>query len=298
MMIGKLRGGLRISQEQKDVSEYNTSNFTGSRTATPSGSWNSVPGNIGAEWNLSKETMLYGKLSKGFKSGAINVGLLQSTPVNPETVVSTELGMKTSFLNNRGAFSAAVFSSDYKDMQFSQIDNLGQSIVNAPGAKINGLELEFLIKPVSSLVLGANIGLMDPKFTDYTNKNTRTGLMVNVGGNQITNVSKAQASLSADYSQSIGDYQTTLRADYVWRDKYYFTEFNETATMQDAYGMLNLAASMRPAGAKWKLYAQLKNAMNTTAYTDMQVYDSSLASQRAVAYTPPRTLGVGLSIDF
>jgi iron complex outermembrane receptor protein len=293
-----LRGGLRLSQEQKDVSEYNTSNFTGTKTATPSGSWNSVPGNIGAEWNLSKETMLYGKLSKGFKSGAINVGLLQSTTVNPETVVSTELGMKTSFLNNRGAFSAAVFSSDYKDMQFSQIDNLGQTIVNAPGAKITGLEFEFLIKPVSSLVLGANIGLMDPKFTDYTNKNTRTGLMVNVGGNQITNVSKAQASLSADYSQSVGDYQATLRADYVWRDKYYFTEFNEAVTMQDAYGMLNLAASMRPVGAKWKLYAQLKNAMNTVAYTDMQVYDASLATQRAVAYTPPRTLGVGLSIDF
>ena len=298
-----IRGGLRLSQEQKDVSEYNTSVIFGTttaRTATPSGSWNSVPGNIGVEWNMSKETMIYGKLSKGFKAGAINVGLLQSSLVNPETVISTELGFKTSFYKNRGAFSAAVFSSDYKDMQFSQIIGLGQSIVNAPGAKINGLEMEFLVKPVSSLVLGANIGLMDPTFTDFRNTNTRKMAAgpVSVGGNQITNVSKAQANLSADYSQSIGGYQTTFRADYVWRDKFYFTEFNDADTMQEAYGVLNLAASMRPAGAKWKLYAQLKNALNTTAFTDMQIYDPTFAGQRAVTYTPPRTFGVGLSIDF
>lgn len=298
-----LRGGLRLSKEQKDVSEYNTSVIFGATTAksaAPSGSWDSVPGNIGVEWNLNKETLLYGKLSKGFKAGAINVGLLQSTLVNPETVVSTELGMKTSFLENRGAFSAAMFSSDYKDMQFSQIIGLGQSIVNAPGAKINGLEMELLFKPVSTLVLGANIGLMDPKFTDFKNINTRnmSAGPLNLGGNQITNVSKAQASFSADYTQTIGGYQTNLRADYVWRDKFYFTEFNDADTMQDAYGVINLAASMRPAGAKWKIYAQVKNALNTTAYTDMQIYDPTFAGQRAVTYTPPRTFGIGMSLDF
>ena len=121
---------------------------------------------------------------------------------------------------------------------------------------------------------------------------------LNLGGNQITNVSKAQASFSADYSQTFGGYQTNLRADYLWRDKFYFTEFNDADTMQDAYGVLNLAASMRPAGAKWKIYAQLKNALNTTAYTDMQIYDPTFAGQRAVTYIPPRTFGIGMSLDF
>jgi outer membrane receptor protein involved in Fe transport len=68
--------------------------------------------------------------------------------------------------------------------------------------------------------------------------------------------------------------------------------------MQEAYGLLNLSASMRPAGAEWQVYAQFKNALNTTAYTDMQIYSTTFAGQRAITYTPPRTLGVGLSIDF
>ncbi len=290
-----VRGGLRSNKDQKDVTEYQ-----GTRTAAPTASWDSLPGNIGLEWNLDKETMLYGKLSKGFKAGAINMGLLQATSVNPETVISTELGLKTSFLNNRGAFSVALFSSDYKDMQFSQITSLSAALINAPGAKINGLEMELLFKPVSSLVLGGNLGLMDPKFSDFSNTNSRNPAagVVSLNGNQITNVSKVQASLSADYTQLIGEYKTTFRADYVWRDKFYFTEFNDADTMQEAYGVLNLAASVRPAGSKWKMYAQLKNATDTTAYTSMATLGTPNAGQRTVTYTPPRTFGIGMSLDF
>ena len=298
-----VRGGVRMNKDQLDVSEYQSNSAIASgaiRTATPSSSWDSTPGNIGLEWNLNKETMLYGKLSKGFKSGAINMGLLQAAAVNPETVVSTELGMKTSFMKNRGAFSAALFSSDYKDMQFSQITALGQSLINAPGAKINGLEMELLFKPVSSLILGANIGLMDPKISDFSNTNSRnpSAGLVSLNGNQITNVSKAQASLSADYTKLIGEYKTTFRADYVWRDKFYFTEFNDSDTMQDAFGILNLAASVKPNGSKWKLFAQIKNATDTVAYTSLTTGGTPNAGARSVTYTPPRTFGIGMTLDF
>jgi outer membrane receptor protein involved in Fe transport len=119
-----------------------------------------------------------------------------------------------------------------------------------------------------------------------------------LNGNQITNVSKTQASLSADYSQVIDSYKTTFRADYVWRDKFYFTEFNDADTMQKAYGMLNLAASVRPSGSKWKFFAQLRNATNTQAYTSMTVAGTPNAGHRSVTFTAPRTLGLGMSLDF
>lgn len=294
-----LHGGLRLNRDTKDVSEYQTT-AKGTATATPSASWDSTPGNIGLDWNLSKETMVYGKLSYGFKAGAINVGLLQKDPVRPETVTSLEVGMKTSFLENRGAFSATLFSSDYKDMQFVQITNLSAALINAPGAKINGLEMEFLFRPVPAWVLGANVGLMDPTFSDFTNTNSRNPAAgpVSLIGNQITNVSRAQASLSADYSQTIDKYKATFHADYVWRDKFYFTEFNDADTMQGAYGMLNLAASIRPTGGKWKLYAQVRNATDTQAYTSLGTAGTPNAGMRSATYTPPRNYGVGVQLDF
>ena len=68
--------------------------------------------------------------------------------------------------------------------------------------------------------------------------------------------------------------------------------------MQEAYGVLNLAASVRPAGSKWKMYAQLKNATDTTAYTSMSTAGTPNAGHRGVTYTPPRTFGIGMSLDF
>jgi len=50
--------------------------------------------------------------------------------------------MKTEFWGRRGIFSAAVFSSDYKDMQVSQVGVTQTNLTNASAAKINGLELE------------------------------------------------------------------------------------------------------------------------------------------------------------
>ena len=69
-----LHGGLRANDDAKDVSEFQQVNATPIRTANPTAAWSSTPGNIGLEWNLSKDTLAYGKLSTGFKSGAINIG--------------------------------------------------------------------------------------------------------------------------------------------------------------------------------------------------------------------------------
>jgi iron complex outermembrane receptor protein len=293
--------GLRLSQDEKTATEYSVSPFR-NVTGTPSGMWNSTPGHVGLEWNLSEDTMVYSKVAHGFKSGAINAGAVQPETVKPESVTSVELGAKTSFLDKKGSFSAALFTSSYKDLQMNQIVGVNNILVNAPEAKINGLEMEMLVRPISPLTLGASLGLMDPTFTEFTNedKNLRSPQVgpISLKGNQLTNVSRAQASLNVEWKQAMGAYQTSLSANYVWRDKFYFNEFNTADAMQEAYGMLNLATSIRPTGGKWKLYAQLRNATNTAAMTSLSVYSPLLGSMRAATYTPPRNLGVGVSIDF
>ena len=295
-------GGLRMSRDEKSANEYSTGPLGQNGTGMPYGAWNSTPGHIGLEWNLNENTIVYGKVAHGFKSGAINLGALQPQTVKPESVLSYELGAKTSFLDKKGSFSAAVFSSSYKDMQLTQIYNTNNILVNAPKAKINGLEMELLVRPIAPLTLGASVGLLDPTYTDFTNTDTNVRSPqvgpISVKGNQLSNVSRAQASLSAEWRQAIGAYQTSLSVNYVWRDKFYFNEFNSADAMQAAYGVLNLAASIRPTGGKWKLYAQLKNATNTSAMTNMAIYAPTLMSLRAATYTPPRNLGVGVSLDF
>jgi outer membrane receptor protein involved in Fe transport len=259
-----------------------------------------VPGSLGVEYKFSPSTMAYARLSHGFKSGAVNLGALQPELVKPETVTSVELGMKTEFWDRRGVFSAAAFSSNYKDMQVSQVGVANTILANASAARINGLELETSLRPMPALTLSAGVGLMDPKYTDFTNTDLRNNPTqpVNVKGKQLAQVSKAQASLAADFAQSMGAYKTVLHADYVWRGRFYFTEFNTADAVQPAYGLLNLSASIRPTDGRWKVYAQVRNAANTTALTSMSIASPVLGGARQVTYTPPREFALGATLDF
>ena len=65
-------------------------------------------------------------------------------------------------------------------MQVVQI-GVAPILGNASGAKINGLELEALVKPVPALTLGASIGLMDPKYTEFVNFDERHGVVTMLG---------------------------------------------------------------------------------------------------------------------
>jgi len=297
-----LLGGLRFNHDRKTADEYlNVASLGVAGTGAPSASWTSVPGSIGLEYQVDANLLTYVKLAHGFKSGAINLGALQPSAVDPETVTSVELGAKLNFLDKRGSLAAALFSSRYKNMQVVQIGQATPILANAAGAKISGLEIEAALKPMAALTLGASIGLMDPKYTDFVNIDQRhnpLGPAVNTAGNQLANVSKAQASLSAELAQSFGDLRATWRADYEWRGTYYFTEFNTSDAKQGAYGMLNLAASLRPSKGPWKLYAYVKNVNNTTALTSMSIASPVLGAGRTVNYTPPRHFGVGLTYDF
>jgi outer membrane receptor protein involved in Fe transport len=296
-----LRGGLRLNKDEKTATEYQTVAALGlAGKASPHAEWSSTPSNLGLEWKVSSDSLAYTKLSHGFKSGAINLGNLQPEAVKPETVRSLEIGAKTAILEKQGSLAVALFTSDYKNMQVSQVGLASVILTNASSAKINGLELEMLVRPVKTWTLGMNIGLMDPTYTNFINTNERVQprAAVSVKGNQLANISKAQASLSAEWNESVGNYQLSARSDYIWRDSFYFTEFNTADTMQKAYGLLNLSGTIRPNGSAWKIYGQIRNAANTTALTSMTIASPLLLSARSVGYTPPRSVGVGVIVDF
>ena len=296
-----LLAGVRSSRDTKAAQEYQTvAAFGLNGTGAPSASWRSTPGSLGFEATLAKDTLVYGRLSRGFKSGAINLGAIQGTAVRPETVNSAELGLKTSFLQRRGAFSAALFSSRYRDMQVSQVGLASAILTNASAARIDGVELELSMRPVKALTLNANVGLMDPTYTSFRNVDLRNGpgVTVDVAGRQLAQVSRRQATIGAEWVQSVGTLQAVLRADYAWRSRYYFTEFNTADAMQDAYGTMNLGVVLRPRAGAWKVYAQLLNAGDATAITSMNISSPVLGSSRQVNYTPPRRAAVGASFEF
>jgi outer membrane receptor protein involved in Fe transport len=116
-----LLAGIRANKDEKSADEYqDIAAFGLVGRGTLSDSWRSTPGSVGLEYRVSPETLTYAKVSTGFKSGAVNLGSLQSAMVKPERVTAEEIGVKTDFLERRGTLNVAVFNSDYRDMQVSR----------------------------------------------------------------------------------------------------------------------------------------------------------------------------------
>lgn len=296
-----LLAGLRVNHDSKRADEYqNIAAFGLAGTGHPSDGWTSTPGSVGVEYKPAAGALAYARWAHGFKSGAVNLGALQPNLVRPEKVSSIEIGLKTELLQRRGVLSAAVFSSRYKDMQVSQVGQATTLLANASAARIDGLEIEAALRPLPELTLSAGLGLMDPKYTDFTNVDLRNAptTPVNVRGRQLAQASKQQVTLGAEWAASLGELRTTLRADYSWRGRFYFTEFNTPDAMQGGYGLLNLTATLRPVAGRWKLWANVRNVADTAAFTSMSIASPVLGAARQVTYTAPRQFTIGASVDF
>jgi iron complex outermembrane receptor protein len=86
--------------------------------------------------------------------------------------------------------------------------------------------------------------------------------------------------------------------DYSWRDRIYFTEFNTSDAQQDAYGKLDLSASLRSEDSGWRLYGFVRNATDESAIGSMAIVSPLLGSVRVVNLIPPRHFGIGLDVSF
>jgi outer membrane receptor protein involved in Fe transport len=119
-------GGIRFTRETKDY--FRTTStfysvlpaFNGTYRFNPdTAGWNDTSPMVSVDWSPSKDSMVYARFAKGFKSGGFNGranSVAESTEYDPETVKSYEAGFKTSW-GNTVRINGAVFSNDYRNFQ-------------------------------------------------------------------------------------------------------------------------------------------------------------------------------------
>ncbi len=135
-----------------------------------------VTGRLVADYQLSRDNLVYASYSRGYKSGGINPPVDPSFNVNrffqPESINAFELGSKNGFLNNAVRLNLSAFYYDYKGLQLSRI--VARTSVNDnTDAKIYGLEAEGVFRPTRDLLFNVsasylkskigNLSLVDPR---------------------------------------------------------------------------------------------------------------------------------------
>ena len=127
---------------------------------------------LGLKWEPVDDLNVYGTWSRGFKSGGFNAIALTNDALefDPERAESYELGAKARVLGGAMQLNAALFSTDFSNLQVSSFDNASFVILNAAEARSQGFELDInWFPPIPGTMLFARAGYTDARFTSYPN---------------------------------------------------------------------------------------------------------------------------------
>jgi iron complex outermembrane receptor protein len=182
-----ISAGVRYTEETKDYFRTTStfSTFPG-LTANPAfafnieDTWTDTSPMVSIDYRLTDNVLLYGRASRGFKSGGFNGRANnpgEQAPYSPEKVTSYEAGLKTDWLDGALIANATVFYNDYKDFQ-ARVSGLvidpgtglpspELSVLNAGELEISGAELELAYSPFRALRLDAQVGYLDAAYGEF-----------------------------------------------------------------------------------------------------------------------------------
>jgi iron complex outermembrane receptor protein len=142
------------------VTTYNAA--TGFASRSYHSSWGALTGTAGVDWTPDESSLVYGKYSRGYKSGGFNVGIftvLSFTPwTDAEHVDSFEVGAKKTF-GDWLVVDGALFHYQYTNLQIPILiaQNSGgfaqntTAFLNVPASISQGFEVETTISPIEDL---------------------------------------------------------------------------------------------------------------------------------------------------
>jgi iron complex outermembrane receptor protein len=143
---------------------------------------------VAVNWKMNAAHNVYASYSEGFKGGGFDprlniVGtrlpLAQARAgYEPETIKTYELGLKSAFNGNRITTNAALFYSDYQNVQIpgsvpidtngdGKDDSFAGVTTNAGKAKIKGFELEAIARLTDAFTLAGMYSYIDAEYKEY-----------------------------------------------------------------------------------------------------------------------------------
>ncbi|MCV6614916.1 MAG: TonB-dependent receptor, partial [Cellvibrionaceae bacterium] len=229
--------------------------------------WSEFSPRISVDYAITDDVLLYASYSEGFKSGGFDMrgdaSALPSTVDGyaPETVATWELGAKTELWDGRLRLNAALFHSDYKDVQVTVQQsadggsNFVSAVLNAGKATIAGGEIEAVAQLTEGLRAEFTLGVLDAEFDEVISGG------VNVADQwEFANTPDLTGSLALNYFTNLGDNGSLVaRTSYAYRAETRI--FPQAASMvdEDSYSLWDASVIWTAASEQWSVGLHGKN---------------------------------------
>jgi len=301
-----LNAGLRYTYEKRSA-EFNSKNYPmpifyiDVNDYSDSYSDGILSPRLGLNYSLSPNVFMYGFVAQGFTSGGWNLyfsNTLERIKYNPEYATSFELGIKSSWWNNRVIANLSTFITKFRDYQVAQYFEIEEDVwdvtrTNAGKATSKGFELELSMLLLKELKLSSGWGYADARFDEYKNGG---GEGIDFDGNRLPWAPKNEYNISVEYQQAISDFGSLLLyGEFVYQGNFYCMASNDPElSFVDSYELLNARVGFNFADNLIGISIWGRNLLD-------KVYLLGNVPARgdpSVWYGPPRTYGVEVYYNF
>ncbi|MBD2438976.1 TonB-dependent siderophore receptor [Nostoc sp. FACHB-110] len=237
------------------------------------------------QYAFNENLSVYGSVTRGYKPPTQNYSTENPTllVVRPEKSWNYEVGVKSSWLDNRLIANFAAFWNEVNDYQVSVIGDDGFTRDNANAeVEIKGVELEVKATPIDGLDIIAGFGYADGQFTKYTNPFTGQ----NFQGKRLTFAPEYTYNLALQYRSQGGIF---TRVEWQGIGTYFFDEAN--TIKQSPFALFNTRLGYE--GKNYGIYFYVNNIFDETYVTTAFRPPDAL-----VSYGDRRTFGFQIRTSF
>jgi len=261
---------------------------------------NSLTPKFVLSYKATDDAMIFASVAKGYRIGGTNVPIpVVPSPPNsfgPDSLWNYELGVKTSWYDNRLIFNASVYYIDWTDIQvelteprtsFAYLTNGGQ-------ASSKGVEVEIIGRPISGLQLSSSFSYNDAQMNEDV-LNPDDGTPFALDGDEMPGARDFTIANSVEYTRPISEtFDFFVRADHQYVGNAFTSFLNVPsvglAGVLESYSLFNLRTGFT--SDRWDI----------TLYADNLFNNDKLASQSASGNfafrLKPRTIGINLRTQF
>jgi len=284
---------------------------SGLNTVADEDDWSSVTGRFVVEYDVAEDILLYGSVSEGFKSGGFNssdTGIIQTAffqgagpqgAFDPEQLISYEMGLKGTLLDNRLSGSISAFLYDYEDLQVRFVDSENGTlpIRNAAEAEVLGLEIEGTALITDDFKLEWMLTVLDTEYKDFGSaQDLRTGAAIDLSGESLIRTPDYKMTIGAEYTVELGSAgYITGRIEYLKQSEQKFGQSIDPFLEGGEYSYGNARLTWSDVEGEWYVAAWVQN------FND-DVYESTISYNNLVGgtaiYGTPRTYGLTVGYNY
>lgn len=286
--------GGRYFEDRRRTSGFDR--YVAAATAGQEATFHTFNPRFNLAFKVTPTFLVYGNIAKGFRSGSFQTpaqaavasfatGVTIPTAIQPDKVWSYEVGAKGKLFGGAVVVDAALYQIDWTGIQLNTTIFGVATLSNGGNARIKGIDLGLIVRPVKGLELQAVGNVNDAHFTSVL-----PGLVainpLAAPGSRVPSVPKNSLQLSARYGWDIGKsgLQAFISGGYTFRNE----QLDTTGLISDQLNEFNLRAGISK--ANWRVQVFGENIGNNRA--------ALVRGTLGVQPNLPRRIGVRAGFDF